>query len=493
MNDMRMTRPRRRAAGDPRGIVLILTVLLVGLMLVMGITMINLAASDYQIANNESRSIQALYNADAGTEEAKMRISPNAPTASAIPIGTAATWRAYVLSGRTQAEIQGGLDATYGYAAPSYATTEATTNYLFYNSIQTGSNTIPWGWARIQHKTSGGGVVYQNVLDGSETTSATQTVGALTVNNPPILLVTTEGIQGTVRRMISVEYQPIVAPTTTTTSVVTDPFGHAAHAKGGVSLNGNASTDSYNSDNGAYNVGGNRFQRGHVSSDSTAGNTINLTAGSTVNGDAYAGPGANVAASINNGGTITGVQSTESTTWSLPLSAIPTGVTNLGNLSLSGNPKGDCSYSLSEGTYWFSSVSVTGNAKLCVNGAVKIYVTGSIDVGGNGIATANNKPPNLLLYGTVNPTDATKKCTSVNIHGNGNFYGAVYAPDADISVVGNGGVYGSLTGKSVSINGNGGLHYDEALGNLGRFVTTAASTTYTTTGFRRYSWREIPF
>lgn len=473
----------------PPGIVLVLTILLVGLFMVMGTTMINLAASDYQIANNESRSIQALYNADAGTEEAKMRLSPNAPTGTGIPVGTAVNWRAYILSGRTQAEIQAGLDPTYGRAAPTYTATEATTNYVFYNTIQTGASTIPWGWARIQQKMSGSNIVYLNVLTGADTTAATQVVGSVTVTNPPILVVTTEGIQGSVRRMLSVEYQPIVAPTTTTTTVVTDPFGHAAHAKGLINLIGNAWTDSYNSNNGAYNVSGNRFARGHVSSDATIPNTIDIAPNSTINGDAYAGPGAAVSSAIHNQGTITGAQGTESSTWSLPLSGIPTGVTNSGALSLSGNR----TVTLSEGTYWFSSISITGNGRLNITGNVKIYVTGNVSLGGNGVATANNKPPNLLLYGTVDPTNAANQCTSIDITGNGNFYGAVYAPNAAIRVVGNGGVYGALTGASVRINGNGGLHYDEALGNLGRFVTTASSTTYTTTGFRRYSWREIPF
>ncbi len=492
-NRMLCLRSQRTRTGDPPGIVLILTVLLVGLFMVMGMTLINLSSSDYQIASNESRSVQALYNADAGTEEAKMRLSPNAPTASAIPIGTATNWRAYILSGRTQAQIQGGLDPTHGWTPPNYTTAEATTNYVFYNTIQTGSNTIPWGWARIQHKVNGSGnTIYQNVLDGTETTSASQIVGGVTVYNPPIVVVTAEGIQGSVRRMISVEYQPIVAPTTTTTTVVTDPLGNAAHGKGAISLIGNAWTDSYNSNNGAYNVGGNRYANGDISSDGTTGSIISVASNSTVNGKAMSGPGS-VAGAIQNSGTITGTQGTEPSPWNLPLSTIPAGVTNLGNLSLSGNPHGDCSYTLSEGTYWFSSISVTGNAKLCLSGAVKIYVTGSVDIGGNGVATANNKPPNFLLYGTVDPNNAANKCTSVSIHGNGDFHGAVYAPDADISVVGNGGVYGALTGNTVSINGNGGLHYDEALGNLGRFVTTATATTYTTTGFRRFLWHEIPF
>lgn len=484
-----MSDRQRGSAVGPSGVVLVITMLIVGLLLVMGVTMINLASSDYQIATNESRSIQALYNADAGTEEAKMRLSPNAPTGTAIPVGTSADWRAYLLSGHTQAEVQGGLDPTYGKAAPNYTTTESTSNYAYFNTVQTGANSIPWGWARIQHKTNASGnIVYQDAVTGSETTSASQVVGGNTVYNPPILAVTTEGIQGSVRRMISMEYRPIVSTTTSSDNVVTDPFSDAAHGRGSVTLEGNANTDSYNSGNGAYggsNVGAN----GDVSTDSSGIASVTIAPGSTVNGDVQVGPGGTTTTGIVSTGTITGTQSVGSTAWNMPLSSIPTGVVNQGPLSISGST----TRTLSEGTYWFSSISISGSGTLQITGAVKIYVTGNIDIGGNGFVTASNRPPNLLIYGTVDPNNSANKTTSVSIHGNGNFYGGVYAPDAAISVTGNAGVYGSLTGSSVSINGNGGLHYDEALANLGQFITTTTTTTYTTTGFSRYSWREIAF
>ena len=487
--------PQRTPRGDP-GVVLVITVLLVGLLLTMGLTLINLASSDYQIANNESRSIQALFNADAGTEEAKMRLSPNAPVAMAIPVGTSADWRAYLLSGHTQAEIEGGLDANYAKAAPAYTANEGTSNYAYYTSVQAGLGTIPWGWARIQHKfNAGGAILYQDAVTGAETTSASQVVSGTTVYNPPLIMVTTEGIQGSVRRMISMEFQPIVSTTTTTDDVVTDPFANAAHGTGAITLIGNGDTDSYDSRLGAYNVSGNLGTNGDISTDSTAVAAITIDPNSTVSGDVLVGPGGNTSTGVVNAGTITGTTSTEPSTWDLPLSSIPTGVVNQGALTISGNT----TRTLTEGTYWFSSLSISGNGRLVTTGAVKIYVTGAISISGNGVGTANNAPPNLLIYGTRDPTSTNPACvssncsTSVAITGNGNFYGAVYAPQASISVSGNGGVYGALTGASVTVNGNGGLHYDEALGNLGRYVTTTVTTTYTTTGFTRYSWREIAF
>jgi hypothetical protein len=474
----------------PPGVVLVITLLLVGLMTVMTTTLISLSSSDYLVATNESRSIQALFNADAGTEEAKMRVSPNAPSGIAIPIGTSATWRAYILSGTTQAQVQAGLDPTYGKAAPSYTSSESTSNYFFYNTVQTSPNAIQWGWARIQHQVdASGNSVYQDAVTGQPTTVTSQVLGGNTVYNPPMLVVTAEGIQGAVRRMISPNYRPIVSTTTTNTDVITDPFKNAIHARNTVELVGNAWTDSYDSRNGPYHPINNRGHRGHVSTDGIAAGIITVSSNSSIDGDAIVGPGGNVSTAVNNSGTITGLLGTEPGTQNLPLSSIPAGLINQGPLTIAGN----AIRVLGEGAYWFTMISITGNARLQTTGAVKIYVTGNIDIGGNGIATAGNLPPNLLIYGTQDPSDASQKTTTVKIHGNGNFYGAVYAPGAALDVYGNGAVYGALTGNTAKINGNGGFHYDEALGNLGRFVTTTTSSTYTTTGFSRHSWREVTF
>lgn len=465
----------------PPGVVLVITLLLVGLMMVMSTTMINLSSSDYLVATNESRSIQALFNADAGTEEAKMRVSPNAPIAVAIPIGPSADWRAYILSGTTQAQVKGGMDPTYGKAAPSYASSESTSNYAFYNTVQTGSGAIQWGWARIEHLIdAGGNIVYQDAVTGKATTVASTLVAGVTVNNQPMLVVTAEGIQGSVRRMISPNYRPIVSP---------PPFNNAIHAKNKVELVGGAWTDSYNSDmkdiNGnpiPYNQNGNRGLKGQVSTDGIAAGAIYLEPNSTIGGDAIVGPGGNPAVAIvNNGGTITGSTGVEPAAQTLDPSKIPAGITNQGPLTVAGNAK----RTLTSGIYWFSSISITGNGVLEIakDSAVTIYVTGNIDIGGNGIMNLSNLPPNLLIYGTVDPSDPTQKTKEVKVHGNGDFYGAVYAPYADLNVFGNGAVYGALVGNTAKINGNGGFHYDEDLSNLGG----------TLLGFSRYSWREVAF
>ena len=474
----------------PRGIAMVLTLLLVGLMSVMALSLVSLSSSDNQISHNGSLSVQALYNADAGTEEAKMRVSPNAPSGNGVTIGLTADWRAYIYSGAigspTQSQMQTaiqGLDPTYGKKAWDTSQTESTSNYTFYNTVQGTSGKINWGWARIQQKYNGSGdILYRDVVTGSETPNATQVVGAQTVNNLPILLIASEGIQKNVRRMIQMQLNPIVIPVSTTSSEKVDPFTSGAHGKDKVELIGNAGTDSYDSSKGAYGPG-NKGHEGHVSTDATADGAISIAPGSVVDGDAKAGPSAPGTA-IDNKGDITGTAGTESSTVSMPSVTVPASVTSLGDISIGGNK----TYNLTEGTYRVSSLKITGNAKLTTSGKVVIYVTGNVDIGGNGVATAGNIPANLLIYGT-------STCTDVKVHGNGNFYGAIYAPAATIRVDGSptSQSFGALTGKSVTLNGNSKFHYDTSLKKVGEIETTTTITTYTSTGYARYAWHEIPF
>jgi hypothetical protein len=54
---------------------------------------------------------------------------------------------------------------------------------------------------------------------------------------------------------------------------------------------------------------------------------------------------------------------------------------------------------------------------------------------------------------------------SVTINGGGDIIGAINAPGADFSMVGNANIYGSLIGKTLD-TGNGSVHYDEALSKI---------------------------
>jgi hypothetical protein len=102
--------------------------------------------------------------------------------------------------------------------------------------------------------------------------------------------------------------------------------------------------------------------------------------------------------------------------------------------------------------------------EVATTGSLKLYVGGKVDIGGNGIVNQTAKAENFMLFGL--PT-----CTNIKFHGNGTFSGAIYAPNADLTLSGGGSGDGDFSGasvtKSVTFNGHFKFHYDEALGRMG--------------------------
>jgi len=131
------------------------------------------------------------------------------------------------------------------------------------------------------------------------------------------------------------------------------------------------------------------------------------------------------------------------------------------------------------------TLTVTGNVVMVLTGdlnvkgeiiiepgaTLELYVSGDIDVGGNGIANTG-KPENFLIYHTQTEADALANgASSMKLHGTAPMSAAVYAPNTDISLRGGGGsgaFYGAVVGNSVLFSGNNyDFHYDEALADLG--------------------------
>ncbi len=230
-------------------------------------------------------------------------------------------------------------------------------------------------------------------------------------------------------------------------------FDFAIFAGDDISMSGNAVVDSYNSDEGAYNAA-TAYDNGNIGTDSTTADTVSLSGNVAVNGDVTVGPNGNPSSVVTTTGNAvisgTGSSATQAKNYQL----IGSSDTSLGALSLSGNTN----YVLPTGSYRYSSLKISGNAKLTTTGAVKIYVDGTISISGNGVSTASNKPSNFLLYSTAG--------ASVSLSGNGNFYGAVYAPESDVSISGNGQTYGAVVSETYSQTGNGKVHFDESLNDL---------------------------
>lgn len=231
--------------------------------------------------------------------------------------------------------------------------------------------------------------------------------------------------------------------------------GSGIFSNGAIQLNGNTVIDAYDSRDGAYDPL-TATNQGNIGTNSTdPGFVVMLLGNVMVKGNLTIGPGGNPAnaTQITGNATITGTSSAASALVPMTPVSVPSGLASAGALTINGSD----TVTLGAGTYYFSSISITGGGALNVSGAATIYVSGDVSIGGNGVSTAQNLPPNLTINveGTHN----------VSISGNGAFHGKVYAPQSSINVTGNGDLYGALVGNTFSDSGNGNIHYDLALGS----------------------------
>jgi hypothetical protein len=125
-----------------------------------------------------------------------------------------------------------------------------------------------------------------------------------------------------------------------------------------------------------------------------------------------------------------------------------------------------------------NAIDVTGNASIIIpaGSSLTVYVEGNVKLAGNGIGNANARPLSFLLWGTAqNPGGQ-----DIQIAGNGALKAAVYAPNADVKINGNGDVMGSVVAGRITLVGNAAFHYDESLARYGD-----------NTPFGIVKWREL--
>ena len=111
----------------------------------------------------------------------------------------------------------------------------------------------------------------------------------------------------------------------------------------------------------------------------------------------------------------------------------------------------------------FSPSSITILGGMTNSGTLIMYQdSGTASLSGNA-AAGGNRPENFYYYGLPG-------VTSITLGGTTAFIGAIYAPEASLTLNGGGGannLQGSCIVKSVSMNGHYDFHYDESLVTYG--------------------------
>jgi hypothetical protein len=106
------------------------------------------------------------------------------------------------------------------------------------------------------------------------------------------------------------------------------------------------------------------------------------------------------------------------------------------------------------GRFYLTSATVLGQGYITVTAHTEIYIDGSASFGGGGIVNATQDPRNLIIYSMG---------SSLKVSGASAFYGTMVAPRADIEMMGDSVIYGTVLGRTVGFTGNAVVHVDEGL------------------------------
>ena len=230
-------------------------------------------------------------------------------------------------------------------------------------------------------------------------------------------------------------------------------------------LNGNYMVDSYDGAAGTY---ASQVVGDHAGGDAVLGSNGDITlGGDAVWGSVVPGPT----------GTITGDTS------SVSGSTAPSGSVETMDPVVYAPPIGSSgpysagSSTLTGGSYRYDSMSMSGDV-LTIDGAVVLYIDGSVnftgqssivitpgstlmiyhgsgdfDMSGGAVVNENQDPSNVTLF--------SASTTSIDITGSAEFYGLIYAPEADFKSAGNSEIYGAVIAGTITLSGSGSFHFDE--------------------------------
>ena len=122
-----------------------------------------------------------------------------------------------------------------------------------------------------------------------------------------------------------------------------------------------------------------------------------------------------------------------------------------GDLTLSGNNIA----TLANGSYCFRNVTLSNSAQLKVNGPVVIKLTGIFTASGaTSLTNTTAIPGNLRILSSNTGTNGLTLSNGTSAHL------IIFAPSAGVTVTGAAPLFGTITGKTVTVSNSGVIHYD---------------------------------
>jgi hypothetical protein len=255
------------------------------------------------------------------------------------------------------------------------------------------------------------------------------------------------------------------------------------NAKGTITFGGSGTyLDSFDSSNPSYSSNQQysanlKESNGGATTDSNAIGAINTGSG-RIYGSATTGPTGTVV------GIVTGSTSHNANLQFNDVSA-PADFTSAAPPQPGAIGSTNFAYLLGKGDWSLSSLSLSSGSALGVNGDATLYINGAASISGQSyiyiapgasLTLYLNGPATLAGNGIVNGTQTASQCTvygmtnctTMSYAGSSDFTGTIYAPDAALSISGGSDAYGSFTANTITIAGNTGIHYDEALAHAGQ-------------------------
>ena len=265
------------------------------------------------------------------------------------------------------------------------------------------------------------------------------------------------------------------------------PFEAAIFTEQYLYMKNGATVDWYNYDADDGNL--------QIATNDAEPDSIVLHNNSTVNGNIGVGMGGDPDAVItDHGATVNGSTFTLTQIYELPPVTVPESLESLPSL---GTINENTTITTSAR---YSSIDLGNSETVTISGDITLYITGDIILGnsaelgiendaslvlylagdfeGKNSSLVNNEtqdPQKLTIYGL-------DSCETIQFKNSTDFYGAIYAPNADVIMHNSGDVYGAVTAKSFEQKNSAVFNYDVSL----RDVSTDDAAVY----FTITNWHE---